>query len=230
MAQPEQRGRLGRVAVVGLGRFGLSAGKTLAAQGVDVIGIDRSGHVVEEVRDELPLVVQAELQEEGVVQQLGLAETDAAVIAIGDDALASILITAVLVEAKVPIVVARAHTPLHGLILERVGAHQVVYPEAQGGEALAHDLLGSRRGTGLALSQGVSIARFRTPPRWVGRTVAELHERVGEALVVLVIQRGSETLISPDLEELLEEGDVLALLGEEGEMEPLLALLHRDAG
>jgi trk system potassium uptake protein TrkA len=118
---------------------------------------------------------------------------------------------------------------VHGLILERVGAHLVAYPETQGGEALAHHLLGSHLGAGLVLSQGVSIARSRTPARWVGRTLAELREQFEEGFVVLVIQRGGETLISPDIEEELQNGDVLALLGEEGEMGPLLAVLHRGA-
>ena len=116
---------------------------------------------------------------------------------------------------------------MHGLILERVGAHLVAYPETQGGEALAHHLLRSHLGAGLVLSQGVSIARSRTPARWVGRTLAELREQFEEGFVVLVIQRGGETLISPDIEEELQNGDVLAFLGEEGEMGPLLALLHR---
>jgi trk system potassium uptake protein TrkA len=228
VTDPEQTQRPKRVAVVGLGRFGLSAGRRLAAEGVDVIGIDRSARVVDEARDQLPLVVQAQLQEEGVVDQLGLPETDAAIIAIGDDALASIFITALLVEAKVPTVVARAHTPLHGRILERVGAHVVVYPETEGGEALAGNLLGSHLGPGLVLSAGVSIAKSSTPSTWVGRTVAELHEGVREGFVVVVIQRGDETLIAPDPDERLQEEDVLAVLGEDRELGPLLASLHQE--
>ena len=133
-----------RVAIIGLGRFGLAAGKALVEMGHDVIGIDRSESTVEEAKDELPLVVQAQLHEGNVIRDLGLHETDAAIVAIGDDAQASIFVTALLVEAGAPYVIARAHTRLHGLILERVGAHRVVYPESEGGEALARSLQASR--------------------------------------------------------------------------------------
>jgi trk system potassium uptake protein len=93
------------VAIIGLGRFGLAAAATLIESGHDVIGIDRSESVVQEARDALPLVVQAQLREAGLVRELGLHEVDAAVVAIGDDTEASIFITALLVEAGVRYVV-----------------------------------------------------------------------------------------------------------------------------
>jgi trk system potassium uptake protein TrkA len=129
-----------RVAIIGLGRFGLAVAAVLMESGHDLIGIDRSESVVQEARDALPLVVQAQLREAGLVRQLGLHEVDAAIVAIGDDTEANIFITALLVDAGVRHVVARAHTPLHGLILERVGAHRVVYPESEAGEAVGRTL------------------------------------------------------------------------------------------
>src|SRR3712207_7204041 len=84
--------------------------------------------------------MQVELYDPALVRELGLDEVDVAVVAIGADAEASILTTAVLLEAGVRYVVARANSALQGMILERVGAHRVVYPEAETGEALAHSL------------------------------------------------------------------------------------------
>jgi trk/ktr system potassium uptake protein len=224
---PKDKKRPNRVAVIGLGRFGLAAGKALAERGLDVIGIDRSERVIQETKDELPLVVQAQLHEENVVRELGLHETDAAIIAIGDDAQASIFIATLLVEAGVPNVIARAHTPLHGLILERVGAHLVLYPESEGGEALARNLLAPGAGEQLSLSAGVCIIKVRTPAASVGRSIHEVQHLIGERFRVLVIQRGASTLAPPSPEERLQDGDVLALLGDEGELSRVLIALER---
>jgi trk system potassium uptake protein TrkA len=212
-----------RVAIIGLGRFGLAAAAVLIESGHDVIGIDRSESVVQESRDALPLVVQAQLHEQGLVRELGLHEVDAAVVAIGDDTEANIFITALLVEAGVRHVVARAHTPLHGLILERVGAHRVVYPESEAGEAVARTLRLPVASQHLSLAPKVGITQLRAAAGHAGRSVAELQRLTGERLMVLVIQRGGKTLARPSPEQRIEEGDVLVVLSDPGGLDALLS-------
>jgi trk system potassium uptake protein TrkA len=210
-----------RVAIIGLGRFGLAVAAVLIESGHDVIGIDRSESVVQEARDALPLVVQAQLHEAGLVRELGLHEVDAAVVAIGDDTEANIFITALLVEAGVRHVVARAHTPLHGLILERVGAHRVVYPESEAGEAVARTLHAPLTSQHLSLTPKIGITELHVSVSYVGRSVAELQRLSGERLVVLVIQRGGNTLARPRSEERIETGDVLAVLSDQRGLDAL---------
>ena len=48
------------------------------------------------------------------------------------------LITANLVDLKVPQIWAKAVSQSHGKILARVGANHVIYPEAEAGERVAH--------------------------------------------------------------------------------------------
>jgi trk system potassium uptake protein TrkA len=211
-----------RVAIIGLGRFGLAVAAVLIESGHDVIGIDRSESVVQEARDALPLVVQAQLREAGLVRELGLHEVDAAVVAIGDDTEANIFITALLVDAGVRHVVARAHTPLHGLILERVGAHRVVYPESEAGEAVARTLHAPTATQHLSLTSKVGITELRPSTSYAGRSVAELQRLSGERLVVLVIQRGAQTLSRPGPEERIAAGDVMAVLGDPAGLDALL--------
>lgn len=134
-----------QVAVIGLGRFGLSAAKTLVAQGHEVLGIDCKEEVVQRAKSLVTYAVQAELYNLEVVRELGLHEVDAAIVAIGTDAEANIFTTALLLEAGVRHVIARAHTPLHGSILQRIGAHMVVYPEVASGEVVALNLSGVHR-------------------------------------------------------------------------------------
>ncbi len=65
-----------------------------------------------------------------------------AVVAIGTDIQASILITYALVNLGVPKIWAKAITAEHGAILERVGAHRVMFPERDMGVRMAHSMVG----------------------------------------------------------------------------------------
>ena len=54
-------------------------------------------------------------------------------MAIGADVESSVLTTGALVDLGVPNIWAKALTESHGRILQRVGAHHVVFPEAEMG-------------------------------------------------------------------------------------------------
>ena len=49
-----------KVAVIGLGRFGISVARRLAASGVQVIAMDRNGQLVNEIKDDVDLAVRAD--------------------------------------------------------------------------------------------------------------------------------------------------------------------------
>ena len=212
---------LRQVAVIGLGRFGLAVAKTLAERGHEVFGIDCEEEAVQRAKDLVTHAVQVELYDPALVRELGLDEVDVAVVAIGADLEASILMTAVLVEAGARYVVARANSPLHGMILERVGAHRVIYPEAATGEALANSLRAPGITAYLELGPDMGIATLGAPAAWVGRSLAEIHRSGQYPLVVLVIQRGEETLAEPALDERIQEGDVLVILVPESKLDDL---------
>src|ERR687894_2908568 len=103
---------LRQVAIIGLGRFGTALAQHLAARGHEVFGIDCEEAAVQRAKDLVTHAMQVELYDPALVRELGLDEVDVAVVAIGADAEASILTTAVLLEAGVRYVVARANTAL----------------------------------------------------------------------------------------------------------------------
>jgi len=63
------------------------------------------------------------------------------VVAIGHDVQASVLTTLLLKEMGVRHIVAKAANALHGKMLEKVGADQVVFPERDMGQRIAHNLM-----------------------------------------------------------------------------------------
>ena len=65
------------------------------------------------------------------LQQIGAQDFQVAVVAVGSSIEASVLITANLVDLKVPQIWAKAVSQSHGKILSRVGANHVIYPSAR---------------------------------------------------------------------------------------------------
>lgn len=210
-----------QVAVIGLGRFGLAVTRTLMGQGHAVFGVDKAEDAVQRARDVATHTVQATLYDATVVRALGLNEVDAAIVAIGSAVEANIVATALLLDAGVPHVVARANSTLHGTILTRIGAHRIVYPEAASGESVALTLQAPEAMAHIALGPGTGITTLRAPAEWVGRSLSELRLPERGPLVVLAIQRGEQALAVPGGDERVREGDILALLDEESRLNAL---------
>ena len=217
----ERDSALKQVVVIGLGRFGLTVARAMTARGHEVLGIDRDEAAVQEARDLVTHAIQAEITDAALVQELGLGEVDIAVVAIGDDTEASIFVTALLSEAGVPLVAVRANSRLHGLILGRVGANRIIYPEQESGEALAQSLRATNLTGYLELAPDLGISRLTVPSAWVGRTSGEVQREQATPFVILVIQRGAETVAEPGVDERLREGDVLVLLCQESKLDEI---------
>jgi trk system potassium uptake protein TrkA len=163
--------RLGEVAVIGLGRFGATLAETLIELHYEVLGIDPDPRVVEEYSTLLTHLVEADATDAQALRQLGVADFNTAVVAIGDIE-ASILTTANLNDLGVPSIWAKAITPSHGKILERVGAHHVVSPEREMGVRLAHAVTG-RMIDFVQLDAGFALLESTAPAEFVGKTLAD---------------------------------------------------------
>jgi trk system potassium uptake protein len=199
--------------VIGLGRFGGGLAETLVELGHDVLGVDTDGKLVQSFAPILTHVVEADSTDIKALRQLGAGEFSTAVVAIGTEIEASILTTAALVDLNVPRIVAKAISEPHGKILERVGAHRVVFPEHDMGVRVGHSLAG-RIIDYFQLDPGFALVETTAPKRVVGKTLAEaeVRRRYGITVVCIKPHGGSFTYATPDT--VINEGDILVVAGE----------------
>jgi trk system potassium uptake protein TrkA len=199
--------------VIGLGRFGGGLAATLVGMGHEVLGIDSEPRIVQDLSGVLTHVVEADSTSEEAMRQLGIAEFSTAVVAIGTDLEASILTTGVLVDLGVEKIVAKAVTEPHGRILERIGAHRVVFPERDMGIRVGHSLAGSILDY-FELDPGFALVETTAPRELVGKglAAAEVRKRYGVTVVCIKPRGGSFTYATPDT--VVQEGDVLVVAGE----------------
>lgn len=130
------------VLVIGLGRFGAATAGQLQRQGREVLVVDTDELLVQKWADRVTHAVQADARSIDALRQIGAQEFSVAVVAVGTSIEASVLVTANLADLKIPQIWAKAMSATHGKILARIGAHHVIYPEAEAGERTAHLLTG----------------------------------------------------------------------------------------
>jgi trk system potassium uptake protein TrkA len=201
------------VLVIGLGRFGTALAETLMDLGHQVLGVDSDADNVQRNADRLTHVVEADGTDDQVMRQLGAGEFGRAVVGIGTDLEASILTTSVLVDLQVPDIWAKAITVPHGRILERVGAHHVVFPEHDMGRRVAH-LVSGRMIEFVQLDEGFALVELKPPKQIVGRTLSESQVRARHGITVVCIkpEGGSFTYATP--ETVPGPNDILVVAGE----------------
>jgi len=207
------------VCIIGLGRFGRSVASTLTHLGHEVLGIDSKEVLVDQVKDMITKAIVADAREEKVLEAIGVGNFDAAVVAIGDDIQASILVTLMLKEHGVKRVIAKAVNEVHGKVLGKVGADQVIYPEKEMGEKLAHFIDSSNILNYIDLSDDYSIVEADVPLKINGRSLRDIDLRTRFGVSVLAVRRSGGFIVAPDANFVIEPGDRLIVLGETGKVE-----------
>lgn len=200
------------VVVIGLGRFGGAVAQSLMSLGHDVMGIDRDSDPVQAWADRLTHAVQADATNEMVLRQLGVADFRHAIVGIGDNLAASLMTLMALTELGVGDIWVKALTEDHGKIAQRMGAHHVVYPEADMGERVAH-LISGRMIDYIELDDGFAIAKIHAPAITFGQTLAESGVRAKFGVTIVGIKRPSEDFQHAKPESRVQAGDLLIVSG-----------------
>ncbi len=213
--------------VIGLGRFGGALAEDLTAHGFEVLGLDVDAKSVQRYAQTLTQVVEVDTNDPEAMRQLGAAEFATAVVAIGTDLEASILTTSVLVDLGVELIVAKAISEAHGRILERVGAHRVVFPERDMGIRVARRLAGRDVIDYMEIDPGFVLVETTAPAELVGRSLADAQVRRDHGLTVVSIKTPGEaaTYATPDT--VPKEGDILVVAGETEKVERFVKLRER---
>ena len=191
------------VVVIGLGRFGGAVAQSLMRLGHDVMGIDQREDLVQLWSERLTHAVQADSTNENVMLQLGVADFSHAIVAIGSDLAASLMTLMVLTELGIKDIWVKAMSPEHGQIAQRIGAHHIIYPEADMGERVAH-LITGRMMDFIEFEDGFAIAKINAPVETHHITLAEAHVRSRFGVTVVGIKRVNE-----DFEHALPETRIL---------------------
>ena len=210
--------------VIGLGLFGQAVARQLCMLGAEVLAMDVRAELVQQVSADVTHAVVADAQDKEVLRALGTREFDCAILAIGDDLAASVLITMNLKELGVPYIVCKAHDETHRKVLEKLGADRVVIPEQENAQRLGRSLFSHNVLDYIELSEEYGILEVPAPKSWIGKTLKELNVRAKLGVNIIAVESGKKTNVAPGADYLIQDGDIMVVLGDNYALEAVQKL------
>lgn len=212
--------------VVGLGQFGMSLSRSLAAHGMDVLAVDLKEERVQAAAAFVSEAIAFDARDEHALRRLAPDRRDLCVCAIGDESReSSIIVTALLRQMGAPHVLARATDDTHERILTLVGAHEVLNPERAFGERLASRLAFRGIVDELPLGEDLVITELTVPASYVGRTLVDLALPRRFGVTVVAIRREEQArghVVLPDPRAPLRAQDILVVVSAPGRAHELV--------
>ena len=219
-----------RFAIIGLGRFGMRLARGLAKAGAEVIAVDRNELLIEEIRDHVTLAVALDATDEKALIAQGIDKVDVAVVGVGGAFESCALATSILKQLGVPRVISRATTRARGEILRRIGADDIINPEAEAAAQWSSRLTMPEVMEKIDLGGDHSLVQIRAPGAWAGKTLEQLNVRKKFKVNVVAIRRPDaganktdRTYIidTPLPDSTIEAGDLLLVVGTNEAIEAL---------
>jgi trk system potassium uptake protein len=226
---------MARYAVIGLGRFGMTVANILFDSGMEVIAIEKSPDLVDEVSGRVSTAICMDATDEPALRSLNLNEADAVIIAIGSNIQESILTAAILKKIGVGIIYAKVENRLHGRILELIGVQHILLPEEIVGTQLAKTLISKNVREYISLSSGHVVMEMVAPRSYVGKELQELALPTKQGVNIIAIKYNSLSVTEdgrnvvekkvndmPGANDLVNEGDVLIMMGPKANVDRLI--------
>ncbi len=192
------------IAVIGLGTFGSAVARELATCGAQVLALDKHAERVEAVKDAVSYAATLDATNPGALQSVSIQDMDVAVVCIGEDVEASLLVTLLLRKSGVPHIWARAINPLQSEILRMLDVDNVIRLEIEMGRTVARSLVSSSISFQYSTAPGHSIAEVKIPATFLGKTLREIEPGTKYKVRVVAVKT-FEPAVSETGERLLEE-------------------------
>ncbi|MBE6977611.1 MAG: TrkA family potassium uptake protein [Ruminococcaceae bacterium] len=200
--------------VVGMGRFGSEVARQLHQLRCEVIAMDISDELIQQVAPYVTHAVVGDAQDKQVLRALSVKDMDCAIIAIGDDLAASVLVTMNMKELGVPYVICKAHDATYRKVLEKLGADRVIIPEQEQAQRLAKSLSTPNVLDYIELSDECGIIEMPVPESWLGKDLRQLNVRAKLGVSILAVRRNGKMQMSLSPDTAFIKGDVLVVLGD----------------
>ncbi len=202
------------IMVIGMGSFGESLALELTELGHDVLGVDADANVVQRNAVVLTNAIQLDGTDREAMRTLDIHSFDVCIVGRGTDLEESALITLHLKELKARMIICKAMSDAQALILQRIGADQVIMPERDMGKRLAHMISTSTKTLDyMDVTGDYSIEEIVAPRGWLERELNDLQLPVRYGLQVLLVRSGEKFTTSPSGNTVIHGGDILVVFG-----------------
>ncbi|MBE0351787.1 potassium channel family protein [Pseudoalteromonas lipolytica] len=199
--------------VIGLGRFGITASLELIHMGHSVTGVDCSEKIATQYAEELTQTVICDSTDERALKELSLSESEAVLVAIGEDMEASLLTTLHLKNLGVKHLWVKANNAAHHTILSKLGVSKIIHPEEEMGIRVAQALNYPMVSDYIAIGHGYYVVEIEVIERIDNMSLGELLNDKIHIIESLLVKREQDLFPKPNDKFILHSGDILLLCG-----------------
>lgn len=207
--------------IIGLGQLGRNLVATLYNANIDLFVVERDQEKLEEVYSMATQAICADASKLEVLKQIEVKAFDGAIVTLEHEIEASVKIIMYLKEAGMPFIMAKATNDFESRIFMKVGADKIICPDKEVGIRLGKEIAFGNYFDALELSQNYSISDIFVPADWVNKSIVDLDVRQKFGLNIIGIRRDEDLIVNPKHQEVLREGDILVILGENGDIQKL---------
>ena len=215
-------------AVLGLGRFGSKVARELFFKGQEVIVVDKDENIIQNIKDQVTHAFVGDITDEMALKEAGVSDCDVVIVGESTDMESNIIAAQICKSLGVPTVICKAHNTIHGKILSKIGADQIIFPEQDTAIKLVNRISSQGMLDYFDLGENIKIIGTRPLERWVGQTLSGLDLRNQHNITILAIRRGNENMVIPAWSTVVERDDILVLIGREEALKKLdLDITHK---
>lgn len=198
--------------VIGVGRFGSAVATTLFDRGHEVVAIDMDEGRIDRIMDRVTHAVIGDATDQSTLDELGVSNFDAVVVAIGTDFEANILATLAAKAAGAAHVLSKAVSEPGARVLSQIGADVVVRPEHDMGLRVARQLTTPDLVDAFQLGEDHAVVEMEAGEKLTG-SLRDLRLPNRFGVSVIAVQRAGELKITPTAEFEIVRGDIVVLIG-----------------
>jgi trk system potassium uptake protein TrkA len=160
--------------------------------------------------------------DKSVMDSIGILEDDVIVVSFGEDLAASTLITLHLKQLHVKNIIVKAPNEEHKLVLEKVGATEVIIPEKEMATKIARSFISPNLIDYIPISDDYMICEIAPSKQFIGKSLKDVHMRSKHHVDVIAIRdtlTDKVHMVQPDY--LMKDSDILVVIGKSDDIDKL---------
>ncbi len=206
--------------VLGLSKFGHRLATSLFELGATVIAVDKNELLIQKTAPNVTKAVCADVMDWEVMNHIGVANADVAIIGLPHDFDVTVLLVLYLNKAGVPEIIAQVDSEEKSEALMLLGVKRVVWPEKDIADRLVKQLAVPSLVEQISISPDVALIEIPCPDQFIGKSLIDLKIRQKYNIYVIGLKRPStdvpgqfKTIIAPKATMRFQKGDTMLALG-----------------
>lgn len=206
-------------AIIGLGAMGVRMLEKLSEVTDEIILIDKDPELVERYKEMAAKAYVVDAINDAALRRVIPEGLDAAIVDLGGNIEAAILVTNILKKLHVVDIIVKAVSEEAGEIFELVGATRVVYPDREAASRVVPLLVSPSLFNFMPIGSNLVMAEVRIPEKYAGMSLIEANLRQRHGINVIALRsEGSQEYSYFSADYKLREDDVLLVAGKEAEV------------